>query len=295
MENWLVQHFDSYTLQLLVLIGINIILALGLNLITGVTGQLSMGHAGFMSIGAYVSAILSLKMGSPFWLSLLVGSGTAGFFGFFVGMPALRLTGDYLAMVTIGFAEIVRVVFLNLDVAGKAIGLSGIPSHTGVVNVWTITLALILINVWVLNGPYGRALYSVREDEIAAEAVGVNTTLCKIGAFVVGSALAGLGGGLYAHFITYINPQDFGFMKSIELLNMVVLGGMGSVLGTVFGAVVLTLAPEWLRFMQEYRLLVYGALLVVLMIFRPNGLLGDVRWYDVVSRFSKRKLELEES
>ena len=287
VEAFIVQHIDAYYLRILILFGINIILALGLNLITGVTGQLSMGHAGFMSIGAYTSAILSLHTGAPFWLCLLAGAAMAGIFGVLIGVPTLRLEGDYLAMVTIGFAEIVRVVFLNLDIAGKAIGLSGIPSHTGFINVWAVALAVIIANWQLLKSRVGIALYAIREDEIAAEASGVNTTLYKIGAFAAGSFLAGIGGCFYAHFITYINPQDFGFMKSIEILNMVVLGGMGSIPGTILGAFVLTLAPEMLRVVQEYRLLFYGALLVIMMIFRPNGLLGDVRWYDVRKRWTR--------
>ncbi|ADI01453.1 MAG TPA: branched-chain amino acid ABC transporter permease [Syntrophothermus lipocalidus] len=291
VEAFIVEHIDAYYLRILILFGINIILALGLNLITGVTGQLSMGHAGFMSIGAYTSAILSLHTGAPFWSCLVAGAVVAGMFGVLIGVPTLRLEGDYLAMVTIGFAEIVRVVFLNLDVAGKAIGLSGIPSHTGFVNVWAVALAVIIANWQLLKSRVGIALYAIREDEIAAEASGVNTTLYKIGAFAVGSFLAGIAGCFYAHFITYINPQDFGFMKSIEILNMVVLGGMGSIPGTILGAFVLTLAPEMLRVVQEYRLLFYGALLVIMMIFRPNGLLGDVRWHEIRKRWARKEVK----
>lgn len=281
MEALILQYVDIYVLQIMVLIGINIILALGLNLITGVTGQLSMGHAGFMSIGAYTSAILSLQFGMPFWLCLMAAGLTAAMAGVLIGIPTLRLEGDYLAMVTIGFAEIVRVVFLNLDIAGRGMGLSGIPANTSFSVVWGLVIVIVLLNTGLLKSRPGRALYSIREDEIAAEASGVNTTLYKVIAFAMGTFLAGIGGSLYAHYLTYISPQDFDFMRSVEYLNMVVLGGMGSIPGTILGAVILTIAPEGLRFVEDYRLLFYGGLLVILMIFRPNGLLGDVRWVDV--------------
>ena len=281
MEAFILQYVDIYVLQIMVLIGINIILALGLNLITGVTGQLSMGHAGFMSIGAYTSAILSLQFGMPFWLCLMAAGLTAAMAGVLIGIPTLRLEGDYLAMVTIGFAEIVRVVFLNLDIAGRGMGLSGIPANTSFSVVWGLVIVIVLLNTGLLKSRPGRALYSIREDEIAAEASGVNTTLYKVIAFAMGTFLAGIGGSLYAHYLTYISPQDFDFMRSVEYLNMVVLGGMGSIPGTILGAVILTIAPEGLRFVEDYRLLFYGGLLVILMIFRPNGLLGDVRWVDV--------------
>ncbi|MEA1960134.1 MAG: branched-chain amino acid ABC transporter permease [Bacillota bacterium] len=291
MDGFLSQFIDPYYLRILIIIGINIILALGLNLITGVTGQLSMGHAGFMSIGAYTSAILSMQFGVPFFAAILGGALMAAFFGFLIGIPTLRLEGDYLAMVTIGFAEIIRVFFLNFEPGGKAVGLSGIPQNTTFLTVWIIVILVIVLNAKLLNSRTGRAFYAIREDEIAAESAGVNTTRLKVLAFSVGAFLGGLGGGLYAHYMYFISPQDFGFMKSIELLNMVVLGGMGSIPGTILGTVILTLAPELLRVVAEYRLLFYGALLVILMIFRPNGLLGDIRVYDLKKRFGKKEVE----
>ncbi len=295
MDAIILQYIDAYYLHIMVLIGINIILALGLNITTGVTGQLSMGHAGFMSIGAYVSAIMTLQMGLAFPVALLLGALAAAFFGFILGLPTLRLEGDYLAMVTIGFAEIVRVFFLNFEPGGKAVGLSGIPELTSFSLVWVIAIAVIILNAKLLRSRIGRSFYAIRENEIAAEAAGINTTRIKVLAFLVGAFLAGLGGGLYAHYMTYIAPQDFAFMKSIEFLNMVVLGGMGSIPGTILGAVILTLAPELLRIVAEYRLLFYGALLVLLMIFRPNGLLGDVRMYDLKKRWRKKGVESWES
>lgn len=291
MDAFLTQYIDAYYLRILTLIGINIIMALGLNIITGVTGQLSMGHAGFMSLGAYTSAILSLQFGTPFGVSLLAGALMAAAFGFIIGIPTLRLEGDYLAMVTIGFAEIIRVFFLNFEPGGKAVGLAGIPQNTSFVLVLALVIVVIFLNTKLLNSRVGRAWYAIRENEIAAESCGVDTTRLKVMAFTVGSFLGGLGGGLYAHYMFFISPQDFAFLKSIEYLNMVVLGGMGSIPGTVLGAALLTLAPELLRVVAEYRLLFYGALLVILMIFRPNGLLGDVRVYDIRKRWAHREVK----
>jgi len=288
LDAFLTQNIDAYYLRIMIFIGINIILALGLNIITGVTGQLSMGHAGFMSLGAYTAAILSVHFATPFFLAIVAGALMAALFGFLIGIPTLRLEGDYLAMVTIGFAEIVRVFFLNFEPGGKAVGFSGIPQSTTFTTVWLIVIVVILLNTKFFKSRVGRSLYAIRENEIAAEACGVDTTRMKVLAFTVGSLLGGLGGGLYAHYMYYINPQDFGFMKSIEILNMVVLGGMGSIPGTILGVVILTLAPEVLRVVAEYRLLFYGALLVILMIFRPNGLLGDVRIYDLKKRWGKK-------
>ncbi|WP_054694167.1 branched-chain amino acid ABC transporter permease [Syntrophomonas palmitatica] len=281
LDALLTQYIDPYFLRIILLIGINIILALGLNLITGVTGQLSMGHAGFMSLGAYTSAILSMHYGVSFPAALLLGAGIAAVFGVIIGIPTLRLQGDYLAMVTIGFAEIIRVFFLNFEPGGKAVGLAGIPQYTTFTLVWFIVIVVIILNGCLLYSRTGRALYAIRENEIAAESCGVDTTRMKVMAFTIGAFLGGLGGGLYAHFMYYIDPQVFGFTKSIEILNMVVLGGMGSIPGTILGAVILTILPEFLRVVADYRLLFYGALLVILMIFRPNGLLGDVRIYDL--------------
>ncbi len=278
---------NAYYLQILTIMGINVIMALGLNLITGVTGQLSLGHAAFMSIGAYAAAILTLNYGAPFWLALLFGAFVAAFFGVLLGFPTLRLSGDYLAIATMGFGEITRVILLNLDITGRALGISGIPHSSNFLGVWILAVLSIVAMVFVGNSRLGRAFLAIREDEIAAEAMGVNSTYYKIQAFALGSFLAGLGGGLYAHYITYLNPSDFGFMKSIEILNMVVLGGMGSIPGTILGAGVLTAVPEVLRAVREYRMLFYGGLLVFMMIFKPNGLLGGVH-FSTIGRWLAR-------
>jgi branched-chain amino acid transport system permease protein len=238
------QNVDAYYLRIMIFIGINIILALGLNLITGTTGQLSMGHAGFMSLGAYTAAIMSLHFNFPFFAAILTGALVAAAFGFIIGIPTLRLDGDYLAMVTIGFAEIIRVFFLNFEMGGKAVGLSGIPQETTFSIVWLTVIIVIALNAKLLSSRVGRSLYAIRENEIAAESCGVNTTRMKVLAFTVGSFVGGLGGGLYAHYMYYINPQDFGFMKSIEILNMVVLGGMGSIPGTILSQAPIIIRPS---------------------------------------------------
>jgi branched-chain amino acid transport system permease protein len=275
---------DPYLLQILVNIGIAIILALGLNLITGLTGQLSLGHAAFMSIGAFTGAILTMKLGMPFSLDILLAGFAAAFAGVIIGFPTLRLSGDYLAIATLGFAEIIKVVFLNLNITNRALGLSVPPPNTAIplaIHVFLLTVFTIVAMALIHSSRFGRALKAIREDEIAAEAMGINATRYKIAAFSIGAFFAGIGGSLYAHFIAYINPSDFAFSKSIDILNMVVLGGLGSIPGTVIGAGLLTTAPEFLGFMSKYRMLVYGAILVFLMIFRPNGLMGG---------FSFRKL-----
>lgn len=288
----IVNLVDPYLLQILVNIGIAIIMALGLNIITGITGQLSLGHAAFMSIGAFTSALITIKLGLPFGLNLLLSGIVAALIGAAIGYPILRLTGDYLAICTLGFAEIVKVVFLNLEITNKALGLSVPPPKSAIpmpFYVWGIAILSIVLVSFMKESRFGRALKAIRDDEIAAEAMGINIARYKVQSFAIGSFMAGVGGGLYAHFLSYINPSDFGFLKSIDILSMVVLGGLGSIAGTVFGASVLAAAPEFLRFMSQYRMLVYGGLLVFMMVFRPNGLLGGVNFTDLVLRAIGRK------
>lgn len=273
-----------YYLQIAFFTGINVIMALGLNLIAGATGQLSLGHAGFMSIGAYTSAIITVTFHYPFLLAIFVGGLVACLFGIIIGFPTLRLSGDYLAIATLGFGEIIRVLFTNMKITGGAIGFLGIKSLTTFPIVMILTVATVVAMMWLENSRNGRAMLAVREDEIAAESVGVNTTWYKIQAFAIGSFCAGVGGALFAHTTTFIQPTDFGFMKSIEILNMVVLGGLGSIPGAIIGSVVLTTAPEVLRFMANYRMLVYGVLLIVMMIFRPHGLMGGINFRQAISR-----------
>lgn len=287
---------NPYYLQILVNIGIGIILALGLNIVTGLTGQLSLGHAAFMSIGAFTSALLTIKLGMPFSVNLILTGFITAAVAALIGLPILRLTGDYLAICTLGFAEIVKVVFLNLDITNRALGLT-VPAPNTVVPmpvvVWAVVLLTIICVTFIHNSRFGRALMAVRGDEIAAEAMGINVTLYKVQSFALGAFMAGVGGGLYAHFMGYINPSDFGFLKSVDILSMIVLGGLGSITGSVIGATILSAAPEFLRFMASYRMLVYGGLLVCMMIFRPNGLMGNISFTGLILRALGRKPHLK--
>ncbi|MDR2104907.1 MAG: branched-chain amino acid ABC transporter permease [Deferribacteraceae bacterium] len=272
------QIFNSYLLQIITICSINIIIVAGLNLVTGVTGQLSLGHAGFMSVGAYTAAILMMKAGLPFFFALIAAAASAALAGLCLGLPLLRLRGDYLAIATLGFCEIVRVVFLYArSLTRGAVGISGIPYHTSV-GLTIIIAALSLIFMYNLeNSRFGLALKSIREDELAAEMMGINVIKYKIIAFAIGSAFAGIGGALYACRMTIITPADFGFMKSIEQLCMLVLGGMGSLMGVVVGVVILTAVPELLRFASEYRMVMYGLVMVMIMAYRPQGLFGKIK------------------
>ncbi len=275
----LLAQIDPYILQILVSIGIGVILALGLTIITGLTGQLSLGHAAFMSIGAFCSALLTIRLNLPLSVNLLLSGCLSAGVAALVGWPILRLSGDYLAICTLGFAEIVKVIFLNLELTNKALGLSVPTPRTFVplpVLVWLVAGLMVVATAFIASSRLGRALKAIRDDEIAAESMGINLARYKVQSFALGGFMAGVGGGLYAHFISYINPSDFGFLKSVDILSMVVLGGLGSVPGAVLGAAVLGAAPELLRFMAQYRMLVYGVLLVIMMVFRPNGLLGGV-------------------
>jgi len=276
MENWLAGLFNPYFAQVLTMVGIYIIAALGLNLITGLCGQLSFGHAAFLSIGAYTAAILTKNLHLPFIASVLLGGLMAAVFGALLGIPVLRLTGDYLGIATLGFGEIVRVIFTNLKITGGAIGLAAIPRYTNLLNVTVFVVLTVWAMVYLQNSRFGRALAAIREDEIAAGAMGINAMFYKVQAFSLGCFFAGMSGAFYAHLLQYLNPNDFGFARSFDILNFVVLGGLGSIPGTIVGTLVLTLAPEFLRFVAQYRMMIYGALLVLMMIFRPNGLLGGV-------------------
>ncbi|MBC8128257.1 MAG: branched-chain amino acid ABC transporter permease [Gloeobacteraceae cyanobacterium ES-bin-144] len=272
---------NAYYRDVVVDIGIAIILAVSLNLINGHTGQFSLGHAGFMSVGAYVSAMLTLALQKQVgvaalpWLflpTLLAGGIVAALAGLLVGVPSLRLRGDYLAIVTLGFGEIIRVIFQNVEAAGAASGLSGIPRLTGLG--WTFTLAALTVYVvaCLVNSTYGRGFIAVHDDEIAASSMGLNPTRYKVTAFVIGAFFAGIAGGLFAHHKTTITPQVFDFMKSFEVVVMVILGGMGRTAGVILAAIILTLAPEFLRSMAEYRMIIYALLIIFIMIARPQGL-----------------------
>jgi branched-chain amino acid transport system permease protein len=299
------------------IVGVNVILAVSLNIVNGMTGQFSIGHAGFMAVGAYISAKVSLSLaetaisGVPhgisdqlmFLVALLCGGGAAGLCGFFVGLPSLRLKGDYLAIVTLGFGEIIRVIVQNTEAFGRALGLSGIPKHSSVFMVWFWVFLVVLVARRLAGSSHGRSLWAIREDEVAAEAMGVNTTAYKVRAFVISAFFGGVAGGLFGHFLTAINPGSFTFVKSMEVVVMVVAGGLGSTTGAIVAAVFLTLLPEGLRSLfnglgvsgslaqkvDQIRMPIYGLLLVALMLLRPQGLFGTREIWDVLPRWRRRK------
>ncbi len=259
----------------LTLMGINIILAVSLNLINGFTGQLSLGHAGFMAIGAFASVIMTTLLGYPFMIGILVGMLAAAVAGFIIGVPTLRLKGDYLAIATLGFGEIIRVVLQNIDYIGGPAGISGISKMTTWPVLFIATVITIVVIVNMINSSYGRAIISVREDEIAAEIMGVNTTKYKVLAFVVGAGFAGLAGALYAHYFYIIKPETFNFLKSFDILVMVVLGGLGSTTGAVIAAAFITALNVVLQEYAAVRMIIYALILIIVMIYRPQGLLGN--------------------
>ena len=257
----------------LILICIYIILSTSLNLINGITGQFSIGHAGFMAVGAYVSAMVTAIMHGPLLLGIIIGAVVAALGGLLVGLPTLRLKGDYLAIATLGFGEIVRIVFLNMEIVGGAAGFT-LPSKI----TWTWAFLLMVFSVVIIKNfvgsTHGRACISIRENEIAAESMGVNTTKYKVMAFTIGAFFAGLAGAIYANYMYIIQPGTFSFLKSFDILVMVVLGGLGSITGGIVGAVVYTLISALLAGIPEWRLVITAVFLVVLMIFRPTGIMG---------------------
>lgn len=266
---------NSYYAGIINLALINIMLAVSLNLIVGFTGQLCLGHAGFMSIGAYLSAILTQKAELPFMASIFIGAIIACIIAALIGYPTLRLTGDYFAITTLAFCEIIRIVIMNIDFIGGARGLTGIPKKTNFTIAFIFAVITIVIIYNIIHSSQGRAMLSVRENEIAAESMGINAFKYKIMAFVIGAFFAGLAGGLYAHYMGYIQPTAFDFNKSIDYLTFVVFGGMGSLSGSVIATIILTFLPELLRGFQNFRMILYPLALIILMIFRPQGLLGD--------------------
>lgn len=265
-----------YHVQILSLCCINVILVVSLNLINGFTGQFSIGHAGFFAIGAYLSAYLTVKLQVPFVPALICGGILAGITGLAVGLPALRLRGDYLAIATLGFGEIIRVIILNTNAVGGARGFSGIPKYTtfGLAYLTAIITVVAIRNF--VSSDYGRACLAVREDEIAAASLGVNSTYFKVLAFSLGAFFAGTAGALFSHYLQYMapTPSQIGFLKSIDILIMLVMGGLGSITGSIVAAVVLTVLPEFLRGFAEYRMVIYPILLIAVMIYRPAGLLA---------------------
>ncbi len=303
------KSFNAYIQLVFLYICINIILALSLNLVNGFTGQFSIGHAGFMAVGAYTSAFLSthpvifgftlqfLPVSLDFFnypIYAVLGGAAAALAGYVVGLPSLRLRGDYLAIVTLGFGEIIRVILLNTEAVGGARGMFGISSPAAITfagfeisafaqGFFLAATAMVLtfIILWrMINSSHGRGFLSVREDEIAAEAMGINTTSMKVKAFVLSSFFAGVAGSVFAHSTHYLNPSTFSFQKSVDVIIMVVLGGMGSLTGSIVAAIIVSVLPELiLRPLQDYthidlRMVIYSLMLIIFMIMRPKGIFG---------------------
>jgi len=284
---------DPYTTQVILFAAINVVLAVSLNLVMGETGQFSLCHAAFMAVGAYTSAILtgkalpallphfswtgtSLASQLTFLPVLVIGGAVAAFAGLIVGVPSLRLRGDYLAMVTLGFGEIIRVLLQNTNSVGGARGMEGILPATNLF--WAVGFAVLTIYTMIalVRSTYGRGFQAVRDDEIAASAMGIDTTRVKVTAFVVGAFFAGVAGGLYAHAVEFISPEGFNFLRSFEIIVMVILGGLGRPVGVAIAAILITLLNEWLRDLSEYRMVVYALIIILFMILRPAESLGPL-------------------
>ncbi len=306
---------NDYQGRLLVFIGINIILATSLNLINGFTGQFSIGHAGFMAVGAYASAYFSNTFGEGLVKSLaflgdtgstsvvllfaiVIGAVVAALMGLIVGIPSLRLKGDYLAIVTLGFAEIIRIVILNIDAVGGATGYQ-VPGYANFLWIGIFAVITVVVIHNIVKSNTGRALVSIREDELAAEAMGVNTTRYKVTSFVIGSAFAGVAGVLFAHYNKFLHTNDFQFIRSFEIIIMIVIGGMGSMTGAILGAIIVTLLPEALRYLPDIqigattlrfadlRLVIFALILILTMIIRPQGILGTMEIGGFFKRFRR--------
>lgn len=273
------------------IICINIIMSVSLNLINGYTGQFSLGHAGFMAVGAYTGVVLTTNFHVPFLLAIIAGAIAAGFLGFLIGLPTLRLNGDYLAIATLGLGEIIRIVIMNIDYVGGAAGFKGIPHNTTFPWVFFgMLIALFFIKNFV-NSTHGRACIAIRENEIAAEAMGINVTKYKVMAFTIGAAFAGVAGVLFAHCFYIINPASFTFMASFNYLIMVVLGGLGSITGSIAGAFVVTFISAALASWPEFRMIIYSLILILLMFYRPQGLFGytEITHLKIFRRFKSVK------
>ena len=259
----------------IILICINIILVTSLNLINGFTGQFSIGHAGFMAVGAYIAAVCTVKLQLPFIVAILAGAAAAGTLGFLIGLPTLRLSGDYLAIATLGLGEIIRITILNIPYVGGASGLMGIPRYTSFTWAFFATVITVFFIKNLINSTHGRACISIRENEIAAEAMGVDTTRYKVLAFTIGAAFAGVAGALFSHYFYIAHPASFTFMKSFDILTMVVLGGLGSLTGSITASILLTFVSAALASYPEWRMVIYSLLLIILMLYRPQGLFGN--------------------
>ncbi|MFR7591132.1 MAG: branched-chain amino acid ABC transporter permease [Longibaculum sp.] len=277
---------SSYWSGILIVACINVVLATSLNLASGYLGQLTLGHAGFMSIGAYVASLSSIYLQTPFVVSLIIGSLAAALVGLLIGIPTLRLKGDYLCIITLAFNEIIRVIMLNIGITNGAKGLMGIPPDTDFTAVFWSAAITIYVIYCIVKSRHGRAIISIREDETASELAGIPTSYYKILAFTISAFFAGLAGGLYAHYITILIPKVFDYNKSVEILVMVVLGGLGNLKGSVIAAIVMTILPEYLRAFSEYRMLLYAIVLIAAMIIKEKNVMPRLK-----AKFSKKSQE----
>lgn len=276
----------SYFLNVLVFIGINTMLAVALNLLMGYAGQISLGHAAFFGLGAYVSGILTTRFGFDPWPALAVAAAANGVLAFVIGFPILKLKGHYLAMATLGFGIIMFIVFNEtIAVTGGPSGLSGIPNiHIGSLVfdndlrnyylIWIMTLVIMLLSINLSQSRVGRALRAISDSEVAARVMGVNARILKVQIFTVSAVISAIAGSLYAHTMTFIAPASFGFNFSVELLTMVIIGGLGSIYGSFLGAAILTILPESLRVLQDFDIIVYGLMLIIMTMYLPGGIIS---------------------
>ena len=288
--NILSRQYKSIVIPIIV----NIILAVSLNLVTGFLGELSLGHAGFMSIGAYTGALISVYSKFPplptIIIAMLAGSTIAAVFGFIIGVPVLRLRGDYLAIVTLAFGEIIKSIINSIKFMGGAKGLTKIPLYTDYQNFWIAYICMIITIIFLLNlvkSRTGRAITAIRDNDIAAESVGINISKYKVTAFVIGAFFAGLAGVIYAHNVGLIKPTTFDYNKSIEILVIVVLGGMGSISGSIIAAIILTLLPEFLRGADNLRMLMYAIVLIIMMIVNNSKIKQGIMTNKTLSKLFK--------
>ncbi|OPY84601.1 MAG: High-affinity branched-chain amino acid transport system permease protein LivH [Smithella sp. PtaU1.Bin162] len=279
----------SYYLNVLVFIGINTLLAVALNLLLGYAGQISLGHAAFFGLGAYISGVLTTRFGLDPWLVLVIAAAASGSLAFIIGFPILKLKGHYLAMATLGLGIIMYIIFNEtVAVTGGPSGLSGIPNmHLGALIfdndmnnyylIWIITLIVMLLSINLSQSRIGRALRAIHNSEVAARVMGVNARILKVQIFTVSALISAVAGSLYAHTMTFISPASFGFNFSVELVTMVIIGGLGSIYGSFLGAAILTVLPEFLRVLQDFDIIVYGLLLIIMTMYLPGGLINGLQ------------------
>ncbi len=281
-----------YIQTLLLTIGINITLAFSFY-VPFSAGMICLGQAGFMALGAYTAALLSIKAGFPFIAAILIGGCVSGVVGIIAGFPALRIRGVYLMLMTLGLGEAIRVFFLNLEYVGGVTGISGIPQRTNIYNMYAFIVILTIVFLRINSSQVGRIIEAIRENEEAAQGMGINLTHYKVLVFGAGAFIAGIGGGFYAHYVQFIEPGNFGVQQSLELMIFAIFGGSETFWGSIFGATFLTLLPEWLRPLQEWRMFIYGMIVLVMMVLRPKGIIDNALVRAVAQKLSITEREIE--